>query len=83
MTEIKLEGPPSWPNYRDLVSEEDWEKYFEGKQYKYDDPLKLALLRRNESPFKGRTRFCKDCNCHMPSDYYDRNNYCVRCKRQL
>lgn len=41
---IKLKGPKPWPNYKDLVSEEDWDKYFKDNQYYYDDPLKLALI---------------------------------------
>ena len=42
------DGFPSHPDYRDLVSDEDWEKYFNGKQMFYNDPLKLAMIRTME-----------------------------------
>ena len=47
MTIINNPGP-NFSDYKDLVSEEDWNKYFKDKQYLYGDPLKLAMVRSNE-----------------------------------
>ena len=43
---------PDIPNYKDLVNEEDWNKYFHGKQYAYSDPMHLAILRTLEKLLK-------------------------------
>ena len=37
-----------FPDYKDLVSKEDWEKYFKDRSCKYDDPLTLALIRASD-----------------------------------
>ena len=38
-------GNEDWPDYGDLISKRDWDKYFEGKQYMYNDVLMFALVR--------------------------------------
>lgn len=43
---------PDIPDYKDLVSEADWDQYFKDKQYAYNDPLQLALLRTLEKLLK-------------------------------
>lgn len=45
---ITLESDPPFPDYLGLVSPEDRQRYFKGCQYKYDDPLTIALIRCTE-----------------------------------
>jgi len=51
---------PDIPDYKDLVSEADWIKYFKDKQYAYNDPLQLALLRTLEKLLKKKDEEVND-----------------------
>lgn len=48
MPDIISAPGPKYPDYTDLISKADWDEYYEGKAFSYNDPLMLATLRTNE-----------------------------------
>ena len=48
MPDIISAPGPKYPDYTDLISKADWDEYYEGKVFSYNDPLMLAILRTNE-----------------------------------
>ena len=46
---ININDAVRYSDYRPLVSDADWERFFEDKAYDYRDPLGLAILRTLES----------------------------------
>ena len=52
---MKIQGDnETYPftEYKDLITEEDWDKYYKGKKHVYSDPLHLAILRTLEKILK-------------------------------
>ncbi len=45
---IELRVEPPMSDFKSLLSDEDLEKYFKDRRFKYDAPLKLATLRALE-----------------------------------
>ena len=49
MDDIKINEPgPNFTDYKELLTEDDWNKFFEGKRFYFNDPLKVAMLRSME-----------------------------------
>ena len=51
---IVMHPDPDFTDYKDLISEEDWNKYFKDKKHVYSDPLHLAILRTLEKLLKNK-----------------------------
>ena len=49
-----MQPDPDFTDYKDLISEEDWNKYFKDKKHVYSDPLHLAILRTLEKLLKNK-----------------------------
>jgi len=46
---LNIDDCVRYPNFKSLVSDVDWQEFFEGKSIHYQDPLNLALIRSIEA----------------------------------